>query len=673
MKILKYVLDLFRFTHMEAVVNNKTEHPIKDGILNYLKMKTSGALLVTGDWGCGKTYFFKNYLFEEIKSSTSFTPIMVSLFGIKELKELPERALYAYLDKVGNNITSLGKLTQFAKKITDALPFVNNYVDVNKLLGSGDGLYWIIPKEVLICFDDIERAIEVIDINEMLGVINELVENKGYKVIVVANESFITEKEKNKDKNEGKQLIFKEKVIEKTLVYVPNIVTVFKEIALSYKNSDFFDFMSDVGVIQSINPTDESLTNFPKLRKQLSNIRTLKFAIDHFHNVFLLYSTNGKSHKEDSIIKRKLKNYWNFILAVSVEYKLNNISFEDSRTLATYQNVVNIELDLGDKDEVSFDELEDEEEDKQDKQEKAKQDEQYANLFFKKFFIRISEEPIFHKALYDFVTAGIKVDYTKLDENMNLKINIKENKINPAHELLNQFMHGYWRFDNIQATENLKALLEYVKDAKLENYNSYINATVFLYSLKELLDIEDDVLKQKIKEGIDKFTKDVVVSHFVKIETQMAGSHLSENTKWISDYIIELIDSKINFETKIEEEKLEAKFHNNLEDFLKEFLVPEKYSTPKYFNTPILDKFNLEKVKMRVQNLSPNDAMCLRKFVEERYIKRPVEQIKEEKVFLEAINKGLAKIDFSKKSMTNIIVRDNLNPMLDKALRVIEH
>lgn len=668
MKILKYILGFFRITHMEAVVNNKTEHPIKDGILNYLKMKTSGALLVTGDWGCGKTYFFKNYLFEEIKSNTHFTPIMVSLFGIKELKELPERVLYAYLDKVGKNITSLGKLTQFAKNIADALPVVNNYVDVNKLLGSGDGLYRIIPNDVLICFDDIERAIEIIDINEMLGVINELVENKGYKVIVVANESFITEKEKNKD--EDKQLIFKEKVIEKTLVYVPNIVTVFKEIALSYNNSDFFDFMSDTGVIQSINPTDESLTNFPKLRKQLSNIRTLKFAIEHFYTVFLLYSTNGKSHKEDSITKRKLRNYWNFILAVSVEYKLNNISFDDNRTLATYQNVVNMELDLGYKDEVSFDELEEEE---KDKQEKAKQDEQYANVFFKKFFIRISEEPIFHKVLYDFVTAGIKVDYTVLDENMNLKINIKDNKINPAHELLNQFMHGYWRFDNIQATENLKALLEYVKDAKLENYNSYINATVYLCSLKELLEIDDEILKQEIKKGIAKFTEGVEVTHFVKIDTQMASSHLSENTKWVCDYIIELIDSKINIETKIEEEELEAKFHSDLEAFLKEFLVSEQYSTPKYFGIPILDKFDLEKVKMRIQHLSPNDAMCLRTFIEERYTKRPMVEIKDEIVFLKAIKEGLDKIDFSKKNMTNIIIRDHLNPMLDKALRIIEH
>lgn len=648
---------------MKTVVNNKIEHPVSDGVLNYLKMKTSGALLVTGDWGCGKTYFFKNYLFEEIKRSTSFVPIMVSLFGIKELKELPERVLYAYLDKVGKNITSLGKLTQIAKNIADALPLVNNYVDINKLLGSGDGLYRIIPDDVLICFDDIERAIEVIDINELLGVINELVENKGYKVIIVANESFIAGNEK------GKQLIFKEKVIEKTLVYVPDIVSVFKEITSSYGNTDFFNFMSDTVIIQSISPTDDSLAGFPDLRKQLSNIRTIKFAIEHFYAIFSFYNTNEKSSKEDYIVKKKLRNYWAFVLATSIEYKLNNISFEDNRTLATYQNVVNMELDLGDNDNAGLDELE---EDK-NKQEKNKQDERYANMFFKKFFLRISEDPIFHKVLYDFVTAGIKVDYAILDEYMNQKINIKDNKINPAHELLSLFMHGFWRFKNNEIKDKLTTLLEYVEKSKLEDYTSYINATVYLFSLRELLSVTDEILMQKIKSGIDKFTEGAEVNYLVKTHIQMAGSYLSADTKWVFEYIMDCIDFKINTENKREETLLEEKFHHDLEGFLKEFIQMEQYSTSKYFGIPILKNFDLEKIKVRVQHLEPNDAMCLRTFIEERYIKTPMEQIKEEIIFLKAIKEGLDKIDFSEKNMTNIIIRDHLKPMLNKALGIFEH
>jgi len=648
---------------MEVVVSNKMEHPVRDGVFNYLEMKTSGALLVTGDWGCGKTYFFKNSLFEEIKKDNSFIPVMVSLFGLKELRELPERVLYAYLDKMGKKITRFGKLTKMAKNFIEAIPFVKDYVDIGKLLGSGDGLYRIIPKNVLICFDDIERAIETIDFNEMLGVVNELVENKGYKVIVIANESFITKE------NGGKHLVFKEKVIEKTLVYIPNVVSLFKEIASSYENPDFVDFMSDIDIIQSINPAEELLADFPSLRKCLSNIRTIKFAIGHFYPVFLFYNTNANLHKDDLIVRKKLKNCWIFILAVSIEYKLNNLSFEDNRGLDTYQNIANIDLDFGDEKEVVFSGLEESEE---DKQEKSKKDKQYANLFFKKFFIRISEEPIFHKALYDFVTAGIEVDYMALEENMNQKINIKKGTINPAQELLNLFMNGYWKFRNSEINEKLNALLEYVKDAQLDSYVSYMNATVYLSAFKDLLYITDAALIHEIKSGINKFTDKAKVDYFVRTHIEMAGSQLSADRKWVYDYIMELIDSKMQIESEKEEEIIEEKFHKDLEGFVKDFLPTGLDSNPKYFNVPLLKNFNQEKVETKMQHLEPNDVMCLRTFIEGRYVKMPSGEIKEEVVFLRAIKDGLDKIDSTEKSMTNIIVKTLLNPMLDKALRIVE-
>ena len=36
---------------MEPINNN-----MLDGIRNYLSMESTGALMVSGEWGCGKTY-----------------------------------------------------------------------------------------------------------------------------------------------------------------------------------------------------------------------------------------------------------------------------------------------------------------------------------------------------------------------------------------------------------------------------------------------------------------------------------------------------------------------------------------------------------------------------------------------------------------------------------------
>ena len=61
---------------------------MKDGILNYLKMESTGALMVSGEWGCGKTYYINHVVIPALKEA-GYTPIMVSLFGIESVYEIP--------------------------------------------------------------------------------------------------------------------------------------------------------------------------------------------------------------------------------------------------------------------------------------------------------------------------------------------------------------------------------------------------------------------------------------------------------------------------------------------------------------------------------------------------------------------------------------------------------
>ena len=48
--------------------------------------KPVGALLLTGEWGCGKTYLVENELREKLQNTHSI--VRVSLFGISELLPL---------------------------------------------------------------------------------------------------------------------------------------------------------------------------------------------------------------------------------------------------------------------------------------------------------------------------------------------------------------------------------------------------------------------------------------------------------------------------------------------------------------------------------------------------------------------------------------------------------
>ena len=656
---------------------DKQDNPIIGSVLNYLTQNTSGALLVTGDWGCGKTHFFKNDLFEKIKEvkvkkeekNEKYNPIMVSLFGINDLKEVPERVLCAYLDKIGNKV-GYGKIAKWFKKIASTIPKIEEYVNIDKLLSSGDGLYRIIPKNILICFDDIERAVKVLDINKILGMINELVENKGYKVIIVANENFI-------DKEE---LIFKEKVIEKTLKFIPDIKTVFKILVDTYGNHKFSVFMDRELIINSIDPHKNTANKHmtTELKRNLSNIRILKFAIEHFYSVFQnqISSIEGDI---DPLITKKLINYWVFILATSVEYKTNKLSFEDNNSLDSYQEIAKYEIDLGDDNIVGFEDDEEEEEKKKKTEEKASLDNKYSSYFFKTYFLRISENPIYHAELYNYVTAGMKIDYSKLDDNANKKLSIVDNTIDPAHELLDQFLRiGWWTFSNEQCKVNVENLLDYVRNGKLNDYVSYLNASTYIVYLKELLGIEDVEITNTIKTGIDKLTQRVNPNYFVKMNVTMIKSSLSPEVMPIYDYIIESIDQKMTTESETEKNRIEGLFKTNIKDFVREFLPKESSpkgfsSSPQYSNIPILKDINKEDIKNRVQNLEPNDAMCLRTLIDERYIKCPyLDKIKEEVVFLKALKDGISEVGYTEKKASNIVIRNFLSPILEKAIKSIE-
>lgn len=219
---------------------DNNQHSLIYGISNYIKMNNSGALLIIGNWGYGKTFFIKNTVIPSVKGSLGKNIIMVSLFGITDLSEIPERILYAYWDEFGkeNAGLDLGKVAKVVSKLTDSIPKLKEYVDINKLVGKGQGIYKLIPNDIIICLDDLERVVETIDINNVLGVINELVENLGYKVIVISNEGFI----------KGERLVFKEKVVEKTLVFIPDTIKVFYAIVNSYGNEVFENYMCSEAV-----------------------------------------------------------------------------------------------------------------------------------------------------------------------------------------------------------------------------------------------------------------------------------------------------------------------------------------------------------------------------------------------------------------------------------------
>lgn len=295
-----------------------------DYVINYLNMASTGALLFTGEWGSGKTFYIKNVLFDRVAKEAKFTPILVSLYGEKTRADIAKKLMFAYLDKKGENVKlSTGSVIKNLKYLSNTIPILNKYFNVeNLLIGAEENIFNFLPKEkLLICFDDFERMSKEMNPNDFLGLVNELVENKGAKVLIIANEEKIED-----------EIIYKEKTIEKTIHYSPEIQSIVKALINNSEEKKFIDFCTENTdfITKSITLESDFQNLKSDLHKSLSNIRTLKFAIEHFRNAFTIVSQ--KLDISNDAVQKKLRNIWLFVLAISAEYKKpNNISFKDRK------------------------------------------------------------------------------------------------------------------------------------------------------------------------------------------------------------------------------------------------------------------------------------------------------------------------------------------------------
>lgn len=212
-------------------------------------METSGALMISGAWGCGKTYYIHNTLKESLENSDKL-PITISLFGFSTLDNIEKRITETFLQEHGEEnlspadekdtkaITKISKLltraklsrgTQDIQSIADMLPFIGQFVDVSRIVDAYTTLCTKrLPKDKLVLiFDDLERAVKTIKPHLLLGIINGLVEIKRYKVILIANDSYFS-------KGSRSYLDFKEKVIERTLLFPPDVVSIYKGLISTY-------------------------------------------------------------------------------------------------------------------------------------------------------------------------------------------------------------------------------------------------------------------------------------------------------------------------------------------------------------------------------------------------------------------------------------------------------
>lgn len=308
-----------------------------------------GALMLTGEWGCGKTYLIDEILTPKLDEKNIF--IRISLFGIGSIEELRNEIKRNWLYTLAKENKPLSgfaeivrkygrKAKKYARKGKDFLP------EPLKTIASGvlslDALDFVKieskigDKRVVLVFDDLERA--NISTGDLLGCINDYCENLHINTIVVANEEKI-------GLEEGAKIQYreiKEKIIQRTVRYIPDfpaiVTAVINDIAndsIKYKEFLFaqkeeiitifsgktVDGMSldemiprDVSKKSTADVAEEEEKIANLLSRRPHNIRSLKCALQDFKRVFLQLEEKKLDHKE-----RWLFSFVTYVLSFRAE------------------------------------------------------------------------------------------------------------------------------------------------------------------------------------------------------------------------------------------------------------------------------------------------------------------------------------------------------------------
>ena len=182
-----------------------TEKEIISEIIRYLSDTSYNyAVMIDGNWGCGKTYFVNHGLTDAIKEKEKDSrqprkPLYISLYGCKSILDIQD-SIAVKLPFVKN---TLGR--KVLKRIQQSRVVENSMQSAVVLAKAARDIYapnisafdiaviWKDLKSYIFIFDDIERC--SCPLNEVFGFINGLVEHDAVKAILVANEREIKLKE----------------------------------------------------------------------------------------------------------------------------------------------------------------------------------------------------------------------------------------------------------------------------------------------------------------------------------------------------------------------------------------------------------------------------------------------------------------------------------------------
>ena len=479
-----------------------------ESILDYIRSDyTDYAVMINGEWGAGKTYFWNNKVRKKIESmqlnGRRYTTIYMSLYGISNLEEISKKIFIETTQLMDKNL----KKYMNNNEQTTIPEYAKTGIDMANFFGvtqNGDkvdyGEFFATDDKVL-CFDDLERAnVDVIDI---LGYINNFVEHDHIKTIIICNEKELSTKlkssnlemktfiatylldkqnelnkadkpmvEKIRDKiehvfdkaNDYERI--KEKLIGETFEYAPKFDYIINGILMRYEsNPDLIRFLREnTGLI---------ISTFNKSGTR--NLRILKHALNDFKKIYEMVS---KAYPNTS--NRVMQTMLIFTIAVSFEIKAGKITkdkFVNIKDNEEYKSILVSSRILMDNRQF------------------------YIKEFDNNYYYNFKSEYRFFKFIEYYVRTRI-FDMKLFKENMEIIRNTVDIENLPAYKRL--LTEEYWKISDDQFGNVVEEVYNDVKEGKLQLIDTVKMFAYFSYfSRKGLIDYDLKTLKNTFFNGMN--------------------------------------------------------------------------------------------------------------------------------------------------------------------------
>jgi len=272
---------------------------------------TDYAIMIDGEWGAGKSWYWDNVLTKQIKkiptkdntseNSSMYNVAKISLFGICSVDDLRIKIFEETSTFFANKYVKTGaKLTGMV--LNKVAGFFNvsetNAKNVSDLLSE----FSVNLEHYVLCFDDLER-IKTELLIELLGYINTLVEHDKVKVVFICNEDELKDIDYHK---------YKEKIVRFTHTIKADISNMVVEFAKG----------RDEGYYRYLCERKDYIASIYKKGK-CSNLRTLKYNLDIYEKIYGIIGETIRTDNEQHM--NAIANYMLLLsMAYSIEYRRDN-------------------------------------------------------------------------------------------------------------------------------------------------------------------------------------------------------------------------------------------------------------------------------------------------------------------------------------------------------------